>query len=97
MRFLSMRKKYCRQEFGRIVHDSWQQWLREDTTSRGLSSEQPHGTTERKDCRVWSMAVAHRIASTAEIRSAVGITVTQLTYKSVISKITSSQIPCSYI
>ncbi|GBO03812.1 hypothetical protein AVEN_232210-1 [Araneus ventricosus] len=61
------------------VHDCWQQWSREGTVSRRLGSGQPRGTTERKDHRVRRMAVAHCTASAAEIRAAVGTTVTQLT------------------
>ncbi|GBM11356.1 hypothetical protein AVEN_13584-1 [Araneus ventricosus] len=61
------------------VHDCWQQWSREGTTSRRPGSGRPRGTTERKDRRVRRMAVAHRTASEAEIRAAVGTTVTQRT------------------
>ncbi|GBN66271.1 hypothetical protein AVEN_232778-1 [Araneus ventricosus] len=39
----------------------------------------PGGTTEREDRRVRLMAVEHRTASAAEIRAAVGTTVTQRT------------------
>ncbi|GBM00436.1 hypothetical protein AVEN_179241-1 [Araneus ventricosus] len=61
------------------VHDCWQQWSREDTASRRPDSGRPRGTTEREDRRVRRMAVAHRSASAAEIRAAVGTTVTQRT------------------
>ncbi|GBO24776.1 hypothetical protein AVEN_88794-1 [Araneus ventricosus] len=61
------------------VHDCWQQWSRECTASRRPGSGRPRGTTERKDRRVQRMAVAHRTASAAEIRAAVGATVTQRT------------------
>ncbi|GBM76208.1 hypothetical protein AVEN_55044-1 [Araneus ventricosus] len=60
------------------VHDCWQQWSREGTDSRRLGSGWPRGTTDR---RVRRMAVAHRTASAAEIRAAVGTTVTQRTVK----------------
>ncbi|GFX04666.1 hypothetical protein TNCV_1912111 [Trichonephila clavipes] len=39
------------------------------------------GTTEREDRSIQSMAVAHRTVSTAEIRAAVGTTVTQGTVR----------------
>ncbi|GBM30418.1 hypothetical protein AVEN_202997-1, partial [Araneus ventricosus] len=42
-------------------------------------SGRPRGTTERGDRRVRLIAVAHRTASAAEIRAAVGSTVTQRT------------------
>ncbi|GBM54029.1 hypothetical protein AVEN_215401-1 [Araneus ventricosus] len=61
------------------VHDCWQQWSREGTDSRRLGSERPRGNTEREDRRVRRMAVAHRTASAAEIRAAVGTTVIQRT------------------
>ncbi|GBL97074.1 hypothetical protein AVEN_254116-1 [Araneus ventricosus] len=61
------------------VHDCWQQWSREGAASRRPRSGRPRGTTEREDRRVRRMAVAHRIASAAEIRAAVGTTVTQRT------------------
>ncbi|GBN63076.1 hypothetical protein AVEN_179738-1 [Araneus ventricosus] len=62
-----------------IVHDCWQQWSREGTASRRPGFGRPRGTTEREDHRVRRMAVAHRTASAAEIRTAVGTTVTQRT------------------
>ncbi|GBM00063.1 hypothetical protein AVEN_214130-1 [Araneus ventricosus] len=61
------------------VHDCWQQWSREGAASRRPSSGRPRGTTEREDRRVRRMAVAHATASAAEIRAAVGTTVTQRT------------------
>ncbi|GBO15116.1 hypothetical protein AVEN_231147-1 [Araneus ventricosus] len=61
------------------VHDCCQQWPRDGAASRRSSSGWPRGTTEREDRCVWSMAVAHRTASAAEIRAAVGTTVTQRT------------------
>ncbi|GBO26904.1 hypothetical protein AVEN_173728-1, partial [Araneus ventricosus] len=61
------------------AHDCWQQWSREGTASRRPGSERTRGTTEREDRRVRRMAVAHRTASAAEIRAAVGTTVTQRT------------------
>ncbi|GBO14950.1 hypothetical protein AVEN_84204-2-1, partial [Araneus ventricosus] len=68
--------------FGRnvcTVHDCWQQWSKEGNASRRPGSGRPRGTTERKDRRVRHMALAHRTASAAEIRAAVGTTVTQRT------------------
>ncbi|GBO38397.1 hypothetical protein AVEN_224615-1 [Araneus ventricosus] len=59
------------------VHDCWQKYSREGTASRIPVSGRPRGTTEREDRRVRRMAVAHRAASAAEIRAAVGTTVTQ--------------------
>ncbi|GBN15118.1 hypothetical protein AVEN_224731-1 [Araneus ventricosus] len=70
------------ERLGRIaftVHDCWQQWSREGIVSRRLGSGQPRGNTEREDRRVRRMAVAHRAASAAEIRAAVGTTGTQRT------------------
>ncbi|GBM25073.1 hypothetical protein AVEN_96654-1 [Araneus ventricosus] len=61
------------------VHDIWQQYSREGTASRRPGSVRSSGTTEREYRRVRRMAVAHRIASAAEIRAAVGTTVTQRT------------------
>ncbi|GBL83402.1 hypothetical protein AVEN_110705-1 [Araneus ventricosus] len=61
------------------LHDCWQQWSREVTASRRPGSRRPRGATEREDRRVWRMAVAHRTASAAKIRAAVGTTVTQRT------------------
>ncbi|GBM88890.1 hypothetical protein AVEN_134150-1 [Araneus ventricosus] len=61
------------------VHNCWQQWSREGTASRRPYSGQPRGTTAREDRRVRRMTVAHRTASAAEIRAAVGTTVTQRT------------------
>ncbi|GBN78193.1 hypothetical protein AVEN_20715-1 [Araneus ventricosus] len=61
------------------VHDCCQQWSREGTASRRPGSRRPRGTTEREDRRVRRMAVAHRSASAAEIRAAVGTTVAQRT------------------
>ncbi|GBM96932.1 hypothetical protein AVEN_5335-1 [Araneus ventricosus] len=61
------------------LHDCWQQCSREGTASRRPGSGRPRGTTEREDRRVRRMAVAHRAASAAEIRAAVGTTVTQRT------------------
>lgn len=61
------------------VHECWQQWSREGTASRRPGSGRPRGTTEREDRRVRRMAVANRTASAAEIRAAVGTTVTQRT------------------
>ncbi|GBO39027.1 hypothetical protein AVEN_62219-1, partial [Araneus ventricosus] len=68
--------------FGRNVstmHDCWQQWSREGTVSRRPGSGWTRGTTEREDRCVRRMAVAHRTAPAAEIRAAVGTTVTQRT------------------
>ncbi|GBN93100.1 hypothetical protein AVEN_65520-1 [Araneus ventricosus] len=59
------------------VHDCWQQWPRKGTASRRPGSGRPCGTTEREDRRVRRMAVAYGTASVAEIRTAVGTTVTQ--------------------
>ncbi|GBO39985.1 hypothetical protein AVEN_132926-1 [Araneus ventricosus] len=42
-------------------------------------SGRPSGTTEREDRRVRHKAVAHRTPSAAEIRAAIGTTVTQRT------------------
>ncbi|GBM09176.1 hypothetical protein AVEN_226691-1 [Araneus ventricosus] len=61
------------------VHDCWQQWSREGAASRRPDSGRQRGTNERENRRVRSMAVAHRTASGAEIRDAVGTTVTQRT------------------
>jgi transposase len=61
------------------VHECWQQWSREGTASRRPGSGRPRSTTEREDRRVRRMAVASRTASAAEIRAAVGTTVTQRT------------------
>ncbi|GBM12740.1 hypothetical protein AVEN_228528-1 [Araneus ventricosus] len=61
------------------VHDCWQQWSRESTALRRPGSGRPRGTTGREDRRVRSIAVAHRTAPAAEIRAAVGTTVTQRT------------------
>ncbi|GBM55258.1 hypothetical protein AVEN_18079-1 [Araneus ventricosus] len=61
------------------VHDCWQQWSKEGTASRRPGSGRPRGPTEREDRRVRRMALAHRTASAAEIRAAVGTTVTQRT------------------
>ncbi|GBN59442.1 Transposable element Tc1 transposase, partial [Araneus ventricosus] len=61
------------------VRDRWQQWSRESTASRRPGSGRPRGANERKDRHVQRMAVAHRIASAAEILAAVGTTMTQLT------------------
>ncbi|GBN81409.1 hypothetical protein AVEN_58133-1 [Araneus ventricosus] len=61
------------------VHDCWQRWAREGTVSGRPGSGRPRGTTEREDRRVRRMAVAHRTASVAEIRAAVGTTVIQRT------------------
>ena len=63
------------------VHDCWQQWSREGATSRRPGSGRPCATTEREDRRIRRMAVAHRTASAAEIRAAVGTTVTQRTVR----------------
>ena len=59
------------------VHDCWQQWSQEGATSRRPGTERPCVTTEREDSCIRRMAVAHRTASAAEIRAAVGTTVTQ--------------------
>ncbi|GBL99942.1 hypothetical protein AVEN_19431-1 [Araneus ventricosus] len=61
------------------AHDCCHQWSREGTASRRPGSEQSCGTTEREDRHVRRMAAAHRTASAAKIRAAVGITVTQRT------------------
>ncbi|GBN74320.1 Transposable element Tc1 transposase [Araneus ventricosus] len=61
------------------VHDCWQLWPRKGTASRRPGSGRPRGTTEREDRRARRMAVAHGTASAAEIRTAVGTTVTQRT------------------
>ncbi|GBO25194.1 Transposable element Tc1 transposase [Araneus ventricosus] len=61
------------------VHDCWKQWSKEGTAARRPRSARPRGTTEREDCRVRRLAVAHRTASAAEIRAAVGTTVTERT------------------
>ncbi|GFW98836.1 hypothetical protein TNCV_2837971 [Trichonephila clavipes] len=50
------------------------------------------GLTERKDGRIRRTAVAHRTASTAEIQAVVVNSVTQ---RSVTSKTTTNQVPCS--
>ncbi|GBM39789.1 hypothetical protein AVEN_25007-1 [Araneus ventricosus] len=62
-----------------VSTNCWQQWSREDTASRKPGSRRPCGTTEREDRRNRRMTVAHRTASVAEIRAAVGTTVTQRT------------------
>ncbi|GFS81323.1 uncharacterized protein TNCV_1225101 [Trichonephila clavipes] len=59
------------------VHDLLEQWSRDDAASRKPGSEQPRGTTEREGHRIRRMAMAHRPASTAEIRNAICTTVTQ--------------------
>ncbi|GBN76927.1 hypothetical protein AVEN_200071-1 [Araneus ventricosus] len=61
------------------VHDFWQQWSREGTASSRKGSGRPRGTAEREDRRVRRLSVAHRTASSAEFRAAVGNTVTQRT------------------
>ncbi|GBN15328.1 hypothetical protein AVEN_41166-1 [Araneus ventricosus] len=61
------------------VHDCWQKWSREGTASRRSGFGRPRGTTEREDCCVRRMAMAHRTASAAKIRATVGTTVTQRT------------------
>ncbi|GBO21441.1 hypothetical protein AVEN_162580-1 [Araneus ventricosus] len=63
------------------VHDCWQQCSREGTASRRPGFGRPPGTTERDVHCVRRMAVAHRTASAAEIRAAVGTTVTQRTFR----------------
>src|SRR5215813_6521021 len=63
------------------VHDCWQQWSRKGATSRRPGSGRPCATTEREDCHIRRMAVAHRTASAAEIRAAVDTTVTQRTVR----------------
>lgn len=63
------------------VHDCWVQWSRDGTASRRPGSGRPRGTTEREDRRIRRTAVAHRTASAAEIRAAVGTTVTQRTVR----------------
>ncbi|GFV43394.1 uncharacterized protein TNCV_886321 [Trichonephila clavipes] len=46
-----------------IVHDCWEQWLRDGTASRRPGSKWPRGTTERENRRIRCMAVVHCIAS----------------------------------
>ncbi|GBM96407.1 hypothetical protein AVEN_24713-1 [Araneus ventricosus] len=75
--FLDIAETHGRNVF--TVHDCWQQWSREGTASRRPSSGWPRGNTKREDRRVRRMAVAHRTASTVEIRAAVGPLVTQRT------------------
>ncbi|GFV76913.1 transposable element Tcb2 transposase [Trichonephila clavipes] len=59
------------------VYDCWEQWSRGGTASRRPGSGWPRGATEREDRRIQRTAGAHRTASGAEIRAAVGTTVTQ--------------------
>ncbi|GBM54075.1 hypothetical protein AVEN_247689-1 [Araneus ventricosus] len=54
------------------------QWAREGTVSRRPVSGRPRGATKRED-RVRRMVVVHRTVSAAEIRAAVGTSVTQRT------------------
>ncbi|GFX29004.1 uncharacterized protein TNCV_3030471 [Trichonephila clavipes] len=61
-----------------IVHDCCKEWSRDGMASRRLGSTWPLGTTEKEDHRIRRTAVAHRIASEAEIRASVGTTVTLL-------------------
>ncbi|GFU83252.1 transposable element Tc1 transposase [Trichonephila clavipes] len=63
------------------VHDCWEQWSRDGTASRRPGSGRQRGTTEREYCRIRCTAVAHHTAYAAEIRAAVGTTVTQRTVK----------------
>ncbi|GBN57469.1 hypothetical protein AVEN_214902-1 [Araneus ventricosus] len=63
------------------VHDCWVRWSRDGTASRRPGSGRPRGTTEREDRRIRRTAVSHRTASAAEIRAAVGTTVTQRTVR----------------
>ncbi|GBM30177.1 hypothetical protein AVEN_134219-1 [Araneus ventricosus] len=59
------------------VHDCWQQWSREGIASRRPGPGRPRGTIEKEDRCIRRMAVAHRSASAAKIRVAVGTTVAQ--------------------
>ena len=63
------------------VHVCCKQWSREGTFSRRPGSGRPRGTTEREDRRIRRTAVTHRTASAANIRAAVGTTVTQRTVR----------------
>ncbi|GFS92740.1 uncharacterized protein TNCV_1161581 [Trichonephila clavipes] len=58
------------------VHDCWEQWSRDGTSSRRPGSKRPCGTTERVVRRMWRTAVVHRNACVAEIRAAADTTVT---------------------
>ncbi|GBM75265.1 hypothetical protein AVEN_214586-1 [Araneus ventricosus] len=79
------------------VHDCWQQWSKEGTASRTPGSGRPRGTTEREDRRVRRMVAEHRTAPAAEIRAAVGTTVTQrtVTNRTNCSRTAPSQTPYS--
>ena len=61
------------------VHGCWKQWSRKGTFSSRPGSGRPRGTIERENRRIRSTAVTHRTASAANIRAAVGTTVTQRT------------------
>ncbi|GFY29926.1 transposable element Tc1 transposase [Trichonephila clavipes] len=60
-------------------NDCWEQWLRNGAVSRRPDSGCPVGTTETEDRSIRRSAVVHHTASGAEIRAAVGTTVTQRT------------------
>ncbi|GFT91922.1 transposable element Tc1 transposase [Trichonephila clavipes] len=61
------------------VLDYREQWSRDGTASRTPGSWRPRGITEKEDHRIRRTAVTHRTASAAEIRVAVGTTLTQQT------------------
>ncbi|GFX50823.1 uncharacterized protein TNCV_2724061 [Trichonephila clavipes] len=63
------------------VHNFWQQWSRDGTSSRRPGSERPRGTNEREDHRIRRTAVVHCNEPATEIRVAVGTTVTQRTVR----------------
>ena len=63
------------------MHGCWEQWSRERTSSRRLGSGRPRITTEREDHRIRRTAVTHRTVFAANIRAAVGTTMTQRTVR----------------
>ncbi|GFW54254.1 uncharacterized protein TNCV_1560321 [Trichonephila clavipes] len=61
------------------VHDCLKHWSNNGTVSKRSDSGRPRATTEREDRRIRRTTLAHRTASAAEIRAAIGTTVTQRT------------------
>ncbi|GFV47329.1 uncharacterized protein TNCV_4829851 [Trichonephila clavipes] len=73
-----------------------QNYSRSQTLFKGWSCGKPRGTAEKEDLHIRRTAVAHRTASAAEIRAAVGNHSDTTDYwKSVTSRTAPSQAPCS--
>ncbi|GFW29030.1 transposable element Tc1 transposase [Trichonephila clavipes] len=75
--------QYCRR-LGRNVStepDCSERRSRDGTTSRRPDSKRPRDINENADYRIRCTAVVHRAVCAAEIRVAVGATVTQLTVR----------------